>query len=71
MALTAVSHHHGRVASLSRDREPDDPELVEARQNLAAAVLTAHIRKVLTEGLTLTDDQRKRIHEVLRSGGAR
>lgn len=32
------THHRARVAALSRDRAEDDPELVEARQQLAEAV---------------------------------
>jgi hypothetical protein len=31
------THHRARVAALSRDRAPDDPELLAARRDLAAA----------------------------------
>ncbi len=31
------THHRARVAALSRDRAPDDPELLAARRALAAS----------------------------------
>lgn len=57
--------HRGRVAGLSRDRAPDDPELVEARRDLAAVVLEDRVRKVLTTGPPLTAAQRSRIADLL------
>jgi hypothetical protein len=35
--VSSWTHHRARVAALSRDRAPDDPELVAARQALAEA----------------------------------
>lgn len=66
----AVFHERARVASLSRDRKPDDPELVDARRNLAAEKLAAHVVKVLAVAPPLTDDQRNRIAGLLRGASA-
>lgn len=58
-----------RIASLSRSRDADDPELVEARRNLRAATLESHIARVLAEAPPLTDEQRVRLAGLL-AGGA-
>lgn len=57
-----------RVASLTRSRRPDDPDLVKARQNLRVERLAAHIAQVVDEAPPLTTDQRARIAALL-SGG--
>jgi len=62
------THHRGRVAALSRSRTADDPELVDARQQLAAARLEYHVKRVLAEAPPLTDSQRDRIAQILRGG---
>ncbi|PBC35028.1 hypothetical protein CJ179_50280 [Rhodococcus sp. ACS1] len=64
---THISHHHARVAALSRDRDPDDPDLVDARQNLNTAMLAAHIEKVLAKGPSLTTEQCEHLSALLRS----
>jgi hypothetical protein len=67
MALSpAVTHERARIAALSRDRQPDDPKLVEARRNLHAARLKQHIEKTLAAAPPLTDEQRCRLAELLR-----
>lgn len=66
----SVAHERARVASLSRDRKPDDPELIQARQNLAALTLAQHVERVLAAAPPLTDEQRTRISALLRTGGA-
>jgi hypothetical protein len=58
-------HHRARVGSLSRDRAADDPELVEARRDLAAIVLENRVRKVLAADPPLTAAQRSRIADLL------
>ena len=35
--MSSWTHHRARVAALSRDRAPDDPELLAARRDLAQA----------------------------------
>lgn len=64
------THHRAKVAGLSRDRAPDDPELIDARRALRAARLEDHVTKVLAEAPPLNDEQRDRIAALLR-GGAR
>jgi hypothetical protein len=57
-----------RVALLARSRAPDDPELIEARRELAeatrdslAARLAEHIQKAMTKAPPLTHEQIGRI----------
>lgn len=59
-----------RVASLSKSRKPDDPQLVDARRDLRAARLEAYVAEVVAAAPPLTADQRDRIAALLR-GGAR
>jgi hypothetical protein len=63
-----AAHHRARIGALSRDRKPDDPELVEARQSLAAAKLTEHVEKVLAGWPKLTDEQLDKVAALLRAG---
>lgn len=58
-----------RVASLSRSRPADDPDLVDARRNLRAERLAAYIEKVVAEAPPLTAEQRDRLAVLLRGGG--
>jgi len=74
MAGTA-NHHRARIGALSRDRKPDDPELVDARRALAEIKLAEHIDKALSGWPPLTDEQRAKLAELLkpvrvRNGGA-
>lgn len=67
-------HHRARVASLSRDRAPDDPELQGARRDLRAAVLADHVAKQVAKFPPLTDEQAEKIAALLTTsdgGGAR
>ncbi len=61
-----------RVASLTRSRQADDPELIEARRRLRTERTAAYIEKMLAEAPPLTDEQRARLAELLRPvrGGA-
>ncbi len=71
MAISpAVSHHRARVGALSRDRAPDDPDLLAARKDLAYAGLTEHAAKVVAGWPEPTDEHLQRIAGVLRAGGA-
>ena len=68
MALSpAASHHRSRIAALSRDREPDDPEIIEARRALGAQRLADHIDKWLADWPPLSDEQLDAIAARLRS----
>jgi hypothetical protein len=65
---SAFNHHRGRVAALSRSRTADDPELVDARQNMRAERLAAYIEKVVAQAPPLTLEQRDRLALLLRGG---
>lgn len=54
-----------RVASLTRSRTPDDPDLVNARRNLAAERLASHIAQVVATAPPLTAAQRARLASLL------
>lgn len=56
-----------RVASLSRSRDPDDPDLTAARLALRTERLAAYIEKELATAPPLTDQQRDRLASLLRS----
>jgi len=64
------TQERARVASLSRSRKSDDPELIEARRNMRAERLAEHVARVVAEAPPLTDEQRERIAALLRAGGA-
>ncbi|GAA2082407.1 hypothetical protein GCM10009840_18240 [Pseudolysinimonas kribbensis] len=55
-----------KVAALSRDRQPDDPDLINARRNLKAARLEDYVTKVVADAPPLTPEQRDRIATLLR-----
>ncbi|GAA3680820.1 hypothetical protein GCM10022376_20030 [Yimella lutea] len=59
-----------RVASLSRSRPADDPDLAAARRNLRAEKLAEHIAKVVAQAPPLTPEQRDRLVVLLRGGAA-
>ena len=59
-----------RVASLTRSRKPDDPDLVAARRDLRAERLALYIRKAVDAAPPLTDEQRDRLAGLLRAGVA-
>lgn len=59
------THERAKVAGLSRDRSPDDPELIAARRNLRAERLSERIASCAAEAAAaapeLTPDQRQRL----------
>lgn len=61
------THERARVASLSRSRPADDPDLLDARRNLKAERLADHIAKVVSEAPPLTPEQRDRLAVLLRT----
>ena len=65
------THERAKVASLTRSRPADDPELVEARQNLRETRLAMHIARVVNEAPPLRPEQRDRLTAILRGGGHR
>ena len=62
------TQERARVAGLSRDRKPDDPELITARRNLKAARIEDYISRVVAEAPPLTPEQLDRVAVLLRGG---
>lgn len=60
-----------RVASLSRSRPSNDPDLLQARSDLRAARLADAIQKTVAQAPPLTDEQRRQLAMLLSPvGGA-
>ena len=59
-----------RLASLTRSRSADDPDLLAARRDLRAARLEEYISKTLAAAPPLSDAQRDRLALLLRGGAA-
>lgn len=57
-----------RVASLSRSRTADDPDLIAARQRLKIARLEDYVARVVADAPPLSDEQRERIIRALKPG---
>jgi hypothetical protein len=61
----------GRIAGLSRDRDPNDPELLDAKRKMRELRWTERVEKLVAEAPPLTDEQRVRIAALLiNAGGA-
>lgn len=60
-----------RIASLSHRRPANDPELIDARQNLKAIRLEEHVRSVVESWPPLRPAQAARVAALLLQGGAR
>lgn len=56
----------GRVGALSQHREANDPELIAARQDLAASVMEEQARRLVEKFPPLSDEQVGRIVSLLR-----
>lgn len=64
--MSTVFHERARIASLSRSRQSDDPELLNARRNLRAARLEDYIRRTVDAAPPLTAEQRAQLAVLLR-----
>lgn len=62
------TQERARVASLSRSRTPDDPELIAARDNLKAERLKVYIAKVVAAAPPLSAANRDKLAMLLRGG---
>jgi hypothetical protein len=64
------THDRARIAALSRDRKPDDPDLLAARRDLRASRAEDYINQLLAEAPPLSQEQRSRLAILLlRSNG--
>lgn len=68
MSSSTIRHYAGAVGALSRSREPDDPDLVEARTRLRIAKIEESVRQIVDAAPPLTSDQRERLAMLLRGG---
>jgi len=59
-----------RIASLSRSRTPDDPDLQDARRDLRAARLADYITRTIAAAPPLTVTQRDQLATLLRGTAA-
>jgi hypothetical protein len=64
------THDRARVAALSRDRKPTDPDLIAAKRDLRASRAEDYISRIVAEAPPLTEDQRSRIAALLQGGGS-
>ncbi len=60
-----------RLNALQRFRQPDDPDIAEARRDLVALTLEDHVRQVVDAAPALTVEQRAKVAALLLSGGGR
>ena len=65
------THYRALVAALSRDRAPDDPELLAARRNLATARLADEIQRTIEKDPPPSDEQRAQLAAMLAPAGGR
>jgi hypothetical protein len=65
-----IARARGRIGGLVRDRDSNDPELIDAYRDLASAKLEQYIQRVISEAPPLTPEQRDRIASLLRGGAA-
>jgi len=67
---TRWTQERARIASLTRSRRPDDPELLAARERMAALKLEADIAKLVAKAPPLTAAQRDRLTVIIRGGAS-
>jgi hypothetical protein len=60
------TQERARVASLTRSRTPDDPDLIAARRNLRTERLADYIKRTVDAAPPLTAEQRDRLALLLR-----
>ncbi len=63
--MSSWTHDRARVASLSRSRADDDPELIDARRDLRAARAEEYIRTLAAGMPPLTMEQRNKLAALL------
>lgn len=61
----SVTHQRARVASLTRSRTPDDPELLDARRELVTEQLEVHIARQVAKAPPLTAEQKARLASIV------
>ena len=67
--MSTWTQERARVASLTRSRQPDDPDLLAARRNLRTERLADFITRTVDQAPPLNQAQRDRLALLLRGGG--
>lgn len=67
---TSWTTERARVASLTRSRKPDDPDLLQARRALAIARVEQRVREAVESSPPLPADVEARLRDLIRSVGA-
>jgi hypothetical protein len=57
MPKSKVLHERARLAALTRSRQPDDPEYLTAKRNLAYAKTEAYIEELVSQAPAFTREQ--------------
>lgn len=68
--MPSWKHERARVASLTRSRTPDDPELVKARRNLKSIRLKLYVSKIDEDGCGLPSETAGEVALLLLNCGA-
>lgn len=71
MSVPTWMSERGRIAALTRSREPDDPELLKARANLNAEMLAEHAKRYVAKCGPLTEEQLGRLVAIFIGGERR
>ena len=69
VTATSWTAERARVASLTRSRPANDPDLIRARQNLRALRLADDIRRALADDPSLTEQHRQELASLLLNSG--
>lgn len=67
--MSTWTHERARVASLTRSRPADDPDLIDARRKLRTERCADYIKRTVAAAPPLTPAQRDRLAALLRGGG--
>jgi hypothetical protein len=67
--LSSWTHERARVASLTRSRTPDDPDLLNARSALRTAKWEADIKALVDAAPPLSAEQRNKLGLLFLAGG--
>lgn len=71
MPTNSWTHERAKIASLSRKLPADDPQIIQARQNLKAILLEERIRAVVESAPPLRPEQADKLAALFRAGGAK
>lgn len=67
-AIVPTFRLRGRVAALSRDRGPCDPDLVDAKAQLAVQNIINFVTRTLAKAPPLSDEQRQQLISLFEVG---